>query len=128
MGNLLSLKFWFNLRPGALLPIYQKTFVIFVLALIIFFLFCRLLAGRKRGLYTSFWRRLQSFSLANTFIGLILLFFNYELIPFLSARFWLLLWAALMLSWLVFVAKSLLAIPEKKKKLEEEKEYKKYIP
>ena len=128
MGNLLSLKFWFNLRPGALLPIYQKTFVIFVLALIIFFLFCRLLAGRKRGLYTSFWRRLQSFSLANTFIGLILLFFSYELIPFLSSRFWLLLWAALMLSWLVFVAKSLLAIPEKKKKLEEEKEYKKYIP
>ena len=128
MGNLLSLKFWFNLRPGALLPIYQKTFVIFVLALIIFFLFCRLLAGRKRGLYTSFWRRLQSFSLANAFIGLILLFFSYELIPFLSSRFWLLLWAALMLSWLVFVAKSLLAIPEKKKKLEEEKEYKKYIP
>jgi len=128
MGNLLSLKFWFNLRPGALLPIYQKTFVIFVLALIIFFLFCRLLTGRKRGLYTSFWRRLQSFSLANAFIGLILLFFSYELIPFLSSRFWLLLWAALMLSWLVFVAKSLLAIPEKKKKLEEEKEYKKYIP
>jgi len=128
MGNLLSLKFWFNLRPGALLPIYQKTFVIFVLALIIFFLFCRLLTGRKRGLYTSFWRRLQSFSLANTFIGLILLFFNYELIPFLSARFWLLLWAALMLSWLVFVAKSLFKIPAAKKKLEEEKEYKKYIP
>jgi len=128
MGNLLSLKFWFNLRPGALLPIYQKTFIIFVLALVIFFLFCRLLTGRKKGLYISLWRRLQSFSLANAFIGLILLFFNYELVPFLSARFWLLLWAALMLVWLVFIAKSLLAIPEKKKKLEEEKEYRKYIP
>lgn len=128
MGNLLSLKFWFNLRPGALLPIYQKTFVISVLALVVFFLFCRLLTSRKKGLYTSFWRRLESFSLANAFIGLVLLFFNYELVPFLSARFWLLLWAALMLSWLVFIVKSLLAIPERKKKLEEEKEYRKYIP
>lgn len=128
MGNLLSLKFLFNLRPSALLPIYQKTFVIFVLALVVFFLFCRLLTGRKRGLYTSSWRRLQSFSLANASIGLILLFFNYELIPFLSARFWLLLWAVFMLVWLVFIAKSLLKIPEKKKKLEEEREYRKYIP
>ena len=128
MGNLLSLKFWFNLRPGALLPIYQKTFVIFVLALVVFFLFCRLLMARRKGLYTSFWRRLQSFSLANAFIGLILLFFNYELIPFLSARFWFFLWGALMLVWLVFIAKSLLKIPENKKKLEEEREYRKYIP
>ncbi|MDD5031557.1 MAG: hypothetical protein PHR36_00750 [Patescibacteria group bacterium] len=128
MGNLLSLKFWFNLRPDALLPVYQKIFIFFVLALIVFFLFCRFFAKRKRGLYTSFWRRLESFSLANTFIGLILLFFNYEFVPFLSARFWFLLWAIFMLTWLVFIAKSLLKIPENKKKLEEEREYKKYIP
>ncbi|MFA4833741.1 MAG: hypothetical protein WC619_02730 [Patescibacteria group bacterium] len=128
MGNLLSLKFWFNLRPDALLPIYQKIFIIFVLALVVFFLFYRLFIAKKGGLYASFWRRLSSFSLANAFIGLILLFFNYEFIPFLSSRFWLLLWAVFMLVWLVFIAKSLLKIPERKKKLEEEKEYKKYIP
>ncbi|MDD5291274.1 MAG: hypothetical protein PHZ04_04155 [Patescibacteria group bacterium] len=128
MANLLSLKFWFNLRPDALLPVYQKTFIIFVLVLIIFFLFHRFFIAKRGGLYAFFWRQLSSFSLANAFIGLILLFFNYEFIPFLSARFWLLLWAVFMLVWLIFIAKSLLKIPEKKKKFEEEKEYKKYIP
>ncbi|MDD5071274.1 MAG: hypothetical protein PHQ42_00895 [Patescibacteria group bacterium] len=128
MGNLLSLKFWFNLRPGALLPVYQKTFVIFILGLVVFYFFCRFFIGRKKGLYTFFWRRLQSFSLANAIIGLVLLFFSYELIPFLSSRFWFLLWAIIMLVWLVFIVKSLLTIPDKKKKFEEEKEYKKYIP
>jgi hypothetical protein len=128
MGNLLSLKFWFNLRPGALLPVYQKAFIIFILSLVIFYFFSRFFTGRKKGLYTFLWRRLQSFSLANAIIGLVLLFFSYELIPFLSSRFWFLLWAIIMLVWLVFVGKSLLAIPDKKKKFEEEKEYKKYIP
>jgi len=126
--NLLSFKFWFNLRPEAFLPVYQKIFIFFVLALIIFSFLGRLVTFRRKGLFTSFWRRIYSFSLTNTFIGLILLFFNYEMVPFLSARFWLLAWATEMIIWLIFIFKGLLDIPKKKKLLEEEKEYKKYIP
>ena len=64
----------------------------------------------------------------NFFVGLILLFFSHELIPFLSARFWFLLWGLGIAVWLVFIFKALVAIPKKKKQIEKEREYKKYIP
>lgn len=128
MKNFLTLKFWFNLRPDQLLPVFQKTFVGFILFFVIFSLICRFFGFKKRGIYAPIWRRLYSFSLTNVFVGLFLLFFNYEMIPFLSARFWFLLWAVIMVIWLVFVAKNLLKIPEKKKKIEEENKYQKYIP
>lgn len=128
MGNLFKLKFWLDLRPPQLLPIYQKIFVGFIIFLLVFAVISYFFGFKKKGLFSSVWRKLYSLSLSNFFIGLFLLFVNYELIPFLSARFWFLLWAIIILVWLFFVLKTLVKIPEKKKKIEEEKEYKKYIP
>lgn len=128
MGNLLSLNFWFNLRPDILMPIYQKIFIGFVIFLAICSLVSWLISSKKRNLYTFFWRKIYSFSLINFFVGLILLFFSHELIPFLSARFWFLLWGLSMAVWLVFIFKTLAVIPKKKKQIEKEREYKKYIP
>ena len=128
MSNLLSYKFWLNLRPGSLLAIYQNIFIGFIAILIIAFFVFWILKSKKQGLYIKIWNRLFSFSLGNAIIGLVLLFLNYELIPFLSARFWFLLWGAGMIVWLVFIFKALVKIPERKKQIEKEKEYKKYIP
>jgi len=128
MGNFLSLGFWLNLRPGSLEPIYQKYFIGFILFLFIITFVFWLAKFRKKNLYTAFRKKLYSFSLINAFIGLVLLFFNYELIPFLSARFWFLLWAAGIIVWLFFIFKILAIIPKQKKLLKEEREYKKYIP
>lgn len=128
MSNLLSLSFWFNLRPDILMPIYQKIFIGFVIFLAICSLVSWLISSKKRNLYTFFWRKIYSFSLINFFVGLILLFFSHELIPFLSARFWFLLWGLSMAVWLVFIFKTLAVIPKKKKQIEKEREYKKYIP
>ena len=61
-------------------------------------------------------------------IGLLLTFFNYEMVPFLSARFWLLLWAAGMVVWLAFIIGLVVKIPQRKVLLEKEKEFKKYVP
>jgi hypothetical protein len=128
MGNLFTLKFWLSLRPPQILPIYQKVFVGIILLLLVFSIVSYFFGFKKKGLYASFWRSFYSFSLSNFFIGLFIFFFNYELIPFLSARFWFLLWAIIMLIWLFFIFKSLAKIPEKKKKIAEENEYKRYIP
>lgn len=128
MGNLFKLNFWLDMRPPQLLPMYEKFFIGAIVILIIFSLVTYFFGFKRKGLYSPVWRSLYSFSLSNFFIGLFLFFFNYELVPFLSSRFWFLLWAVLMLVWLFFIIKSLVKIPEKKKKLEEEKEYKKYIP
>ncbi|OGF24220.1 hypothetical protein A3H66_02200 [Candidatus Falkowbacteria bacterium RIFCSPLOWO2_02_FULL_45_21] len=87
--------------------------------------------GKKRwakSLYAAVWRVLYYFFLTNAIIGLILLFFNYEMVPFLSARFWFLFWGAGMIVWLFFIYKIIIKIPHKKEQLEKEKEFKKYIP
>ena len=128
MENLLSLKFWFDLRPESLLPGSQRIFVGVLFILVVCFLVFWFLKKKKKGLYAPFFNSLYTFFAVNAFVGLIIWFLNYELIPFLSARFWFLLWGISMIVWLIFVFKDLKKIPARKKELEEEKEFKKYIP
>ncbi|MFA5000047.1 MAG: hypothetical protein WC545_01675 [Patescibacteria group bacterium] len=127
MNNLLTLAYWFNLRPGALIPAGQRIFiaglVILIAASIIIAIF-----KKRGGIYRGFLNRLYVFSVSNAVLGLIFLFFTREEIPFLSARFWLLLWLVAMIVWLILILKKLKAIPAQRQKLEEERERKKYLP
>lgn len=129
MGNLLTFKFWLDLRPEGLTPVFQKFFIIFVaLLFVLTLIFAYIKSKQKKNLYSQFWRSLYYFNLTNVIIGAFLLFFNYEIVPFLSSRFWFLLWAMLIIVWLFFLYKILVGIPRKKAQLEKEKEFKKYIP
>ena len=129
MNNLFSFKFWFNLRPGSLSPAVLKYFFIFIIILIILcFVFWLLKSRDKKSLYNKIWQKLYSFSFTNLIIGLFFLFFVYELIPFLSARFWFIIWGLSMIVWLSFISQILTKIPKHKKEREKEKEFKKYIP
>jgi len=128
MNNLFTLKFWFNLRPGPLLPLYNKIFIAFVFVLFVATLLSWAMQSKKKGIYTSFWRRLYTFFLVNAFLGVFLAFLNYELVPFLSSRFWFLAWGFEVIVWLVIIVRFLFGIPQKIKKSKKEAEYKKYIP
>lgn len=129
MNNLLSLQFWINLRPAPMDPVYFRVFVVFTIAFFVLIFISSFVKSRnKKNLYGRFWQMLNSFCLTNAIIGAILLFFIYEAVPFLSARFWFLLWGAEAVIWIVFMARVLIDIPKRKEKLEQEKEYKKYIP
>jgi amino acid transporter len=128
MSNLLSLKFWLNIRPGALLPIYQKALIIFIVVLAVLILVFTVLGKRKSNLYNRIWRSLRSFSISNVIIGLLILFFTFETVPLLSARFWFIVWGVEIVIWLFFVLRIFVEIPKKKERLEKEKEYNKYIP
>lgn len=127
MKNLLTLNYWFNLRPEALLPYAHKALIGLLIALAVLAIVTAFLKT-KNSLYRGLCKRLYSFFLTNTLLGLLLFFFNYEAVPFFSARFWIGLWFLLMIIWLFFILKSLKAIPAQKKQLEKEKELKKYIP
>lgn len=129
MGNFLTLNFWFSLRPGVFVGLSLKIILGFIFLLIVLAFASGI--GKKRwvkSLYAGLWRGLYYFFLTNATIGLILTFFNYEMVPFLSARFWFLLWVASMVIWLVFIYRAIIKIPQKKARLEKEKEFKKYIP
>lgn len=128
MSNLFSFKFWFNARPGPLVSEYQRYLIIFVVILAILTAIFFVLSRRKKNLYNRFWSGLYLFCLTNTITGVLLLWFIYESIPFLSSRFWFILWAGEIIVWLFFLAKRLIDIPKRRKQLEEEKQFKKYIP
>lgn len=127
MTNLLTLKYWFSVNPGALNDLgfrFLLAFSIFLFILGLITLFLK----RKKSLYRGIFNRIYDFSVANFFIALLFIFFHYENIPFFTARFWLLVWLIGLLVWVVFIVKRLNKIPEKRKELEEEMVKKKYLP
>lgn len=110
-------------------PEYFRVFAAVVAVfLILTFALGFIRSRNKKNLYSRFWSGLYGFCLTNAIIGAILLFFIYESVPFLSARFWFLLWGIEIIAWLVYIIRALIKIPERKKQLEQEKAYKKYIP
>jgi hypothetical protein len=127
MQNLLTWRFWFNLRPESLLPLFTNLFLGLLALLLIATIFTAL-KQRRKSLYKNFWKRSYGFSLGNLLIGAVLFFFNYERAAFLSARFWLALWVIVMIAWLIPIIKSYRRVPLQKKKIEKEQEFKKYIP
>ncbi len=127
MTNLLTWRFWFTLRPEALTPFIQQCFVWLLVLFAVLAIFAALIK-RRGGIYRGLFKRLYNFFLSNAVIGLVLLFFDYEAVPFFSARFWLGLWAITMAVWLIFILKKLKTIPLQKKQKEQEKELKKYLP
>jgi len=127
MSNLLTLQYWFDLRPAMLVPAGQVVFTGALAALIALSIIAGLIKLRG-GVYRGFWKRLYSFGLANLAIGLLLLFFNYESVPFFAARFWLGLWFLLMLAWLIKILSGLKLVARQKKERQQEEERKKYLP
>lgn len=126
---LLSIKYWFKMNPGELLPIYEKALILFlVISIVSLPVLAIIKKSGKYSLYNKIWKSLQSFSINNIIFGGLLLFFTNEMVPLLSSRFWFLIWGIEMLVWIYFVIKKLREIPAKKNQLEKEKEYKKYIP
>ena len=128
MHNFLTLQYWFNMRPNALEANAQKIFLVFLLLLFVGCFVFNYLKTKKKGSYLKIWKSLQSFSLTNLIIGLFLLFFAYELVPFLSSRILFLIWGVGMAVWLGFVARKFLEIPKIKEEKSREQEFKKYVP
>lgn len=129
MGNFLTWNFWFSSRPGAFSGFSFKIILGFIFFLIILAIAGGIIKKRlPKSLYFSFWSKLRVFFISNAAIGLLLMFFNYEMAPFLSSRFWLLIWGAGMLVWIFFIYKTAAKIPGEKARVEKEKEFKKYIP
>lgn len=127
MRHLLDLNYWFNLRPETLSSVGQTMFIIllaiFLVAIIVIFI-----AKKKMGIYRGFFKRISDFCVGNLIIGGTLLFFNYEIIPFFSARFWLAIWAIVMIVWKYFILKTLKKIKLDRNDKGKEDQFKKYLP
>lgn len=129
MGNLIKLSFWFNSRPGELLPFMFWFFVGLVILLVAAGIAGVVMKKRvPKSIYRKSRDRIITFSFTNAVLGSILIFFTSERIPFLSARFWFLLWFLVMAAWKLNILKQLREIPKIREQQLEEKKYKQYIP
>jgi len=127
LNNLLSTSYWFALIPG---PLGQsgKIFFITLSLLLLLGAIISLVYRRKTSLFKRTLSRLYSFFAGNLIVALIFFFFRYEVVPFLSARFWLGIWFIIMVIWLYFIMKSTKGLSQKKKEFKLKKEKEKYIP
>ena len=129
MHNLLTWNFWFNFRPEPLTALFQNLILIFAILLIgVFILTKIIIKHKKKTLYYKIWLKLNIFSLTNAILGLLFWFFSYEMVPILSAKFWLGFWGLAIILWILLILKHLKKIPERRLELEREAKFKKYIP
>lgn len=128
MGKFLSAGYWFAQNPGSLEEIVKNIFLSFLFILFVGIIVFSVLKRKKGGIYFKIWRSLASFCITNFIVGLFILFFTEQSIPVLSSRFWFLLWAVGIGTWIYFIIKQLLKIPEIKAEREKQKEFNKYIP
>ncbi len=126
--SLFSLSFWFNLRPGLLSPATKTVFLAFLAVIAVCAVVFFILKKNPKNPQAKLWNSLYGFSLSNFIIGLALWFLNYELVPFLSARFWFLLWLISMIVWAGLIFKGLFCKLKRKEEAEKEKAFKKYLP
>lgn len=127
MSSLLTLTFWFNLRPGSMSGLSRNIILAFILLLLVAAITFFILK-RKKTSYRQTYNSLYSFSLTNGLIGSLLLFFNYEIVPFFSAYFWYLLWFITLIWWSVVIVIKFIKTRLKKKDKVEIDEIKKYLP
>lgn len=127
MLNLLTFNFWFNLRPGSLSESF-RSFLIMLIIILLLATIILFIKKRQKGFYRHLYGNLYDFSLINALIGFLMLFFNYELIPFFSARFWYILWLGIGAWWLFYVLQEIKLIKQRKKESVRKSDIEKYLP
>lgn len=127
MSKFLSIAYWFKVNPEPLTPLAWQILLVLCGLLLIMTAATAFLKVRPVS-YRGRLKKLYGFFLTNTALGLLLMFFNYEAAPFLSARFWLAGWGLLMIIWLFFVIRQLRRLPKINPNANPEEEIKKYLP
>jgi hypothetical protein len=127
MNDFFTVSFWFNRSPGMLAPTTGKL----LLGIIIFFLLLSVvffILKNQKGFYRPLLGKFLVFFATNAAIGAVLYFFRQQIIPFLSSRIWSGLWLVGMIAWVALIIRYAKELPDKKRQLTEEREFKKYLP
>jgi hypothetical protein len=129
--NLFSIRFWFALLPS---PVRSNSFWILLTMFLVFVLIGiggKVIARYKRQdfVLSHIARRLGRPFTPTGIVGLILLFFEYERVSFLSSRFWYLF----LLAWFIYSANKFIQfvyreLPQEYRELERKMKLEKYLP
>ncbi len=103
--NYLTWIYWFNSRPEPLQ--WETKRLLLGLCVILTIIGIASILGllKKLGIPRIISERLRNFCFANLIIGLVLAFFNYELIPYFRSRYWYVIWFIIAALWLFNIIK-----------------------
>ncbi len=102
---LFTLDFWFNLRPHALSPGFDKSFFLLFGSLIIIGAIAKVIMRQKKAdryLARAYKMVSQLFTMMGA-LGMLLFFFTYEEIYLLGARFWFIVWGIGLIVWAIYI-------------------------
>ncbi|MFA5076281.1 MAG: hypothetical protein WC480_02580 [Patescibacteria group bacterium] len=128
---LLTWNFWFQKDPGQMAPAaFKLLVVIFAICLvgaIIFWLLGRI--SKKDRIYIKLFKKIQSFLITLGLVGFVILFFFFEEAPYLSSRFWLLIWLVIAVFWLIKIIKfTVVDLPRRLTEQKKIESFKQYLP
>jgi len=120
----------FNLRPQAMeikaIIILAVIFGLTIIAGIV----AKIMSSKiKDGLKLKAYRRMYHLGLSMGIIGLVYLFFAWQGVTLLSARFLILIWFIVLVVWIGFIVKYLIKdVPKLRNNIEKQRNFEKYIP
>lgn len=79
--------------------------------------------------YRKAMQKLSTWCFSFSIVGLILMFFRHQLIPYLGMRVWSMIWFIICIVWMLYIIKYIFVnIPKQRKDLKIREEFEKYIP
>ena len=121
--------YWFSSIPPALALVHERLWGVIAFALILAAMLVQRFVVRRVA--QTFVRRprarIVKLLVANGILLWVFLFFRYEGVPFLGARFWLLLLGIGDIVWIVAIVRSFLKVPLQKRAWEEDQKKRKYL-
>jgi len=128
---LLSKNFWLAAQPGTMTqPLAVGLLVIFSICLLAAIVLAIFMARRRAlGPTARLWRKVQNLCSTFGIVGFVILFFFWQQVPYLSSRWWLLVWLVGVLIWLGFIGRfGFVDLPARQAELEKQREQAKYLP
>lgn len=133
MTRIFDLAFWFTIMPQPLSRGSSIFFAVFfgffgVLAFAAYYIYRQRRATLERP-YKELFSRVRSFLMTLWLVGWLWLFFAYEGVRFLSARFWLIVLAVVFGLWVYSIVRyAYVEMPRRLKSIEERKVFNQYLP
>ncbi len=129
--GIFSWHYWLSSFPGPLSQLLATTLLVVFGLCIVLAVVVSILAGRGSldSVAVRLHRKLQSFFATLGVVGFIILFFFWQQIPYLSSRYWLVIWFIIGLIWLYFIGRfGFIEVPKRRAEIAEEQRRKQYLP
>jgi len=127
-----SFNYWFSLKVTILSPQGEKILIGFVSVLLflsLIFLLLKKIFLKREVILSRFFKRIFKMFFTLGLLGLFFLFFRYENIYILGARFWFLLIILLGIVWAVILLIYLIKkFPKERKAIRDKELFEKYLP